>query len=104
MICGECGGDRTGKDVSSDGSHNRRVIRGQLEHRLNPYIISRHTPGDKEVQQVRYPAMVRRPVGQFTSAEVGTVVSTESREESASFDRDKTRAPSGMLRVPFASG
>jgi hypothetical protein len=86
MIYSECGGgDRTGKDVSADGSNIRRVIRGQLEHGLSPYIISRHTPGDKEVQQVRYPAMVRRPVSRFASAEVGTVASINSREESASF-------------------
>jgi hypothetical protein len=79
------------------------VIREQLEHGLNPYIISRHTPGDKEVQQVRYTAMISRPVGRFASAEVGTVASTNSREESASFGRDKTCVPSDMIRVPVAS-
>jgi hypothetical protein len=47
--------------------------------------------------------MARRPVGRFASAEVGTAASTNSREESVSFGRDKTRAPSGMLRVPVAS-
>jgi hypothetical protein len=89
--------------VSSDGSNNRRVIRGKFEHGLNPHIISRHTPSKKEVLQVRYPVMVRRSIGRFASAEVGTVASTNGREESASFGRDKMCAPSGMLRVPVAS-
>jgi len=45
----------------------------------------------------------RRPIGRFAGAEVGTMASTDCREESASFGRDKSRAPSGMLRVPVAS-
>jgi len=32
------------------------------------------------------------------------MASTDCREESASFWHDKSRAPSGMLRVPVASG
>jgi hypothetical protein len=47
--------------------------------------------------------LIRRPVGRFTSAEVGTVASTNSREESAPFRRDKARAPEGMLRIPVTS-
>jgi len=47
--------------------------------------------------------MVRRPIGRFASAEVGTMASTNGREESAAFGHDKSRAPSGMLRVPVAS-
>jgi hypothetical protein len=47
--------------------------------------------------------MVRRPVGRFASAEVGTVASTNSRERSAPFGRGKARAPGGMLRVSVAS-
>jgi hypothetical protein len=47
--------------------------------------------------------LIRRPVGRFTSAEVGTVASTNSKEESASFRRDKARAPDGMLRIPVTS-
>jgi len=47
--------------------------------------------------------VVHRPTGQFASAEVGTMASTDGREESVSFERDKSRTPSGMLRVPVAS-
>jgi len=46
--------------------------------------------------------VVRRPIGRFASAEVGTMASMDGREESAFFGRDKSRAPSGMLRVPLA--
>ena len=47
--------------------------------------------------------VVRRPIGRFASAEVGTMASTGCREESASFGPDKSRAPSATLRVPVAS-
>ena len=47
--------------------------------------------------------VVRRTISRFASAEVGTMASTDGREEIASFGRDKLRAPSGMLRVPVAS-
>jgi len=76
------------------------IIDEWSEDRLYPHVIRCHTPGDKNVQQVRYPVLIRRPVGRFTSAELGTVSSTYSREESASFRRYKARAPDGMLRIP----
>ena len=91
------------EDSSSDAGNNRRVVRRQFKHWLDQHVISRRTPGDKEVQQVRYPVLIRRPVGRFTIAEVGTVASTNSREESASFRRDKARASDGMLRIPVTS-
>jgi hypothetical protein len=47
--------------------------------------------------------MVRRPVCWFASADVGTVAFANSREKSAYFGRDKTRAQSGVLRVSVAS-
>jgi len=48
--------------------------------------------------------VARRPIGRFAGAEVGTMASTDCREESASFGRDKSRAPGGILRVPVATG
>jgi len=91
------------EDLRSDGGNNRRVVRRHFKNWLDPHVISHHTPGDKEVQQVRYPVLIRRPVGRFTSAEVGTVAFTNSREESASFRRDKARAPEGTLRILVTS-
>ena len=89
--------------VSSDGSNDRQVVRRQLVHWLNPYIISCHSPSVKKIQHVRYPVVVRRPLGRFAIAKVGTVASINSSEESAHFGRNRKHAACGMLCVPGAS-
>ena len=69
-----------GKDVRVDNGYNRRVVGGELIYRLDLYVVRRHTSGDEEIQQVRRPARVSRPISRFAGAVVGVVVSSNSRK------------------------
>jgi hypothetical protein len=49
MLRGEGWRGYSGKDVRVNCGNNRRVVRGQLKYRLDPYVVRRHTSGYEEV-------------------------------------------------------
>jgi hypothetical protein len=48
MLRGEGCRGYSGKDVYVNCGNNRPVVRGQLIHRLDPYVVRRYTSGDEE--------------------------------------------------------